>query len=105
MNDYWLGNVGALTLTFVLIYYFSKKGKLGYIGKLIMQKIDKIKTSRRFKIVFVANILMIFVCVSFIVLLHVGEQSHNVYHIESDLESKGIVNFEDVYEYEGGDHC
>ena len=37
VSEYWIGNLGVLSLIVIVILYLSYKQKLGYVGRLIVR--------------------------------------------------------------------
>ncbi len=95
VTDHWLGSVGIVTAILALLIYGANRGKLGYLGRLITKKIDKIRTHRMIPFLAVLNVLVLIVYGTILVAIAQGPDPAMVEAMQT-TPGEGVSNMEDV---------
>jgi hypothetical protein len=85
VSDSWLGSFGTLTVIFGVILYLSRKGKLGWYGRVFEERLTKVvRGKRRILVWFVSGFTIYFLAAS----IYGIESSDNQYkELKDSLKS------------------
>ena len=96
VSEYWVGNFGVLSLMLIIILYLSYKQKLGYIGRLIIKRLNHIRHSRitKFFVIFQGILIIILgvICAGFMF----GLNEPDTLIFETALKEKGVEKIDDL---------
>ena len=99
VSEHWFGNLGVLSIMMFLIVYLSQKGKLGYIGRLVLKKLNKIKHSKITKFFIIAQLIAIYIIGSSFIAVSSGESSIYLPEIEKQLMKQNMTTPETFTEH------
>jgi hypothetical protein len=60
LSHYWIGTLGIFSLVIFLLFYFSNKGKLGNIGRILIKKITSKTKGKLGKSFIIGSIFVIY---------------------------------------------
>ena len=95
LNHYWLGSVGLFSGILFLIFYLSKKGKLGNTGKILTRKITK-RASGKLGISFIIGSIFVIYLSSLAILGSTYADPQVVSLVHEQMKKQGIHNMQSM---------
>ena len=97
VSEYWIGNLGVLSLIVIVILYLSYKQKLGYVGRLIVKKLDGIKQSKLTKWFIIWESIGLIVVGSLFFMYAVNDDSGYTVLFIDGLEKQNIDTLDELF--------
>jgi hypothetical protein len=99
VSQFWLGSFGIMSVVLLIIMYLSRKGKLGYLGRIIDKQIMSFSKGRYGKLSLVYLIFTIYLYSLFIYgASYVPPETKDI--ITSQLAEQGITDMESASQAE-----
>lgn len=98
LQNYWIGAFGVVAIVMLALFYFSKKGKLGKLGTMIMNYLRRRTTGKRFKSMLGFGIIFIYIS-SLIVVGNIFADPNGYTQVTNELKKEGITDVQSLEKY------
>lgn len=98
LSHYWIGSFGILITLSLSIFYLSKKGKLGFFGKMYINVFNRRTKGKTFKVVLAFSIFTIYIS-SLIIVSNTLADTTVYDKTKVDLKNQGITNMTSLQTY------
>ena len=98
VSDHWFGNLGVLSAMMFLIVWLSYRKKLGYLGELVIKKLNKIRNSKVTKYFIIMQLFSIYIIGSSFIGISAGESSASLQMVQETLIASNISDVESFHE-------